>query len=326
MIGIGIIGAGNMARLHAAALTRTGRVRIAAFYAPDERARELAEAYHAQTASEPEELFESSSIDAVVIASPTHTHARYLEMAHRARKHVLCEKPLVRTVEELHRIEHLFRDYDRLVMVGHTVRFFPEYAYARDCVLHGTLGDLGVIRLGRCGGFDLPADHWLYNFSCSGGAVLDMMIHDLDFLEWLGGPIESLFAQRASADTLAQDYALVVGRLRSGALFHIEASWAEPPQCFYYFYELAGSKGILDYDSRRNPALTFAPREADCFGHAATQVTPTNVTPYARQAEAFVQALAEGRESPVSLAQGGRAVQLALAVLESAATGQVVRP
>jgi predicted dehydrogenase len=322
---VGMIGAGNMARIHAAAFARTGKAQIAGVYALDQvAAAELAGLYDARAAASAQELL-ASDLDAVVIATPTHTHVQYLELAHAAGVHILCEKPLVRTTQELLRTEQLFAGSSKVVMVGHTVRFFPEYAYARTVLRQGELGQCGVLRLGRCAGFRLPADHWLCDFDKSGGVVLDMMIHDLDFVEWAAGPLESVFARHAAAATPADDLCLVVGRLRDGGLVHIEASWAEPPDTFYYFYELAASAGILDYDSRRAPAFCWRPRrDGHCFEPAAVALTPAALTPYDRQAAAFVDAVLAGEVPPVTLADGAWAVRLALAVLRSADTGEVV--
>ncbi len=325
MLRLGVLGAGNMARIHASAFSRTGKARIAVFYAPDDAASRLAERHKAYCARSLDEFFEHTQLDAVVIATPTHTHAELLEKIRQANVHIFCEKPLARTEEELQHLENLFDGYPKIFMVGHTVRFFPEYEYARNVLSEHELGQLGVLRLGRCGGFDLPGEHWLFDFSKSGGVVLDMMIHDLDFADWAAGPLVSVFARRAHVPSPADDFCLVIGRLADGAIIHLEGSWAEPPNTFYYFYEIAASEGILDYDSRRSPAYQFRARgSAQCHFDQGTACTPTHHTPYDRQAEAFVDAIMRNGTSPVSLATGARAVRLALAVLESAATGRPV--
>lgn len=324
MLRVGVIGVGQMGCIHAAALARTGLVQIAAVYDKERDGQHLATTYGARVAASAEEFF-SMDLDAVVIATPTHTHAEYLELAQRAHLHIFCEKPLVRTQQELERVEALFSSYEKLVMVGHTVRYFPEYQYAREVLRNNELGSLGVVRLSRCGGFDLQGSSWLYDFAKSGGVVLDMMVHDLDLVEWAAGPVSSVFARRAATESLENDYCLVIGRLESGALFHIEASWAEPLHTFYYAYEIDAQHGILDFDSRRDQAYTFRRRRpAQCVSETGFAFTPTTNTPYERQAQAFVKAVIEGTSAPVSLREGARAVRLALAVLESAATGRPV--
>ncbi|MGC8740018.1 MAG: Gfo/Idh/MocA family protein [Candidatus Sumerlaeaceae bacterium] len=320
MLRVGILGAGNLGRIHAAAFARTGKAKISAVYAPEQSSSHLADLHGARCARTLDEFFGDMHLDVVVIATPTHTHAELLEKAHETGVHVLCEKPLVRTEAELRRIEALFAGYPKMLMVGHTVRFFPEYEYARKVLIERQLGQLGVLRLGRCAGFDLPSNHWLFDFEKSGGAVLDMMIHDLDFAEWAAGPIVNVFARRSLGSSLADDLCLVVGRLADGALIHVEASWAEPPNTFYYFYELAASHGILDFDSRRAPAYSYKRRgAAHCCREEEVSFSPTRRTPYDRQAEAFIAAVAHGTPSPVPLTEGARAVRLALAVLDSAA-------
>lgn len=325
MIGIGILGAGNMARVHAAEFAKSGRARICAIHAPDECAAELAAQYGAKNVQHAKDLFEMPEVDAVVIASPTHTHCEYLECARQAQKHVLCEKPVVRTFDELSRVEALFANYSKVVMAGHTVRFFPEYSFTRERLVRGELGNLGVIHLWRCAGFALESTHWLFDFQKSGGAVLDLMIHDLDFLEWAAGPIESVFALRPENSSLQNDACLVVARLRSGALAHLECSWAEPAGTFYYGFEIAGSDGICDFDSRRAPAFSYRSRHTShCSPAKEISYTPTSKNPYSLEVAAFIDAVEGLCESPVPLSVGIRAVRLALSVLDSSARREEV--
>ncbi len=318
MIRIGLLGAGAMASLHAAAIHRNPRATLAGICAPDPTAQELAATYAVPAVRDPEELF-GRDVDAVIIATPTPTHADLIAQACDAELGILCEKPLVRSEEEIAQIEKLLANYHRVVMVAQTLRFFPEYRYARNLLQEGQLGELGVLRLGRAAGFSRPPDHWLNDFEKSGGATLDLMIHDLDFVEWAAGPLCSLYARRVAATSLANDTCYVVGRLATGALVHLEASWAEQENSFYYYYEIAGRDGILEYDSRREPALSYLPRSACDQPQSVLLGTPVATSPVERQLEAFLDAI-EGIAPPaVTWQEGVRAVRLALAALDSAA-------
>jgi predicted dehydrogenase len=311
-----------MATLHADAIVRSGRAQVAAVYAIDtQQVATFASRYGARVANDAREIFEDSAIGAVIIATPTPSHAEYLRLAHKAQKHVLCEKPVVRTRAEADEIAALFTGYPCVAAAGHLVRFTPEYKYLRQVIREGKLGQVGTIRLTRaCGARKDPSD-WHLDESASGGVILDLMVHDLDLLTWVFGPIQTIYVQRADHQgDLCHDYALAIAKLSSGALAHLEASWAEPPGEFYYAYEVAGSLGILEFDSRKEPTLVCVSRtDKQRVGR-----TPEVCSPVDAQLADFLDAIEKGQPPTVPLEVGLNAVRLALVALESAQSNQPI--
>jgi len=313
---IGIIGAGAMATLHADAIVRSGRAQVAAVYATDvHEAATFSSRYGTCSATDPRELFDDPEIKAVIIASPTPTHAEYLRLAHQAQKHVLCEKPVALTRAEADEITALFTGYPWIAAAGHVVRFTPENRYLRQVVREGKLEQVGTIRLSRACGVRKDTSGWHLDEASSGGVILDLMIHDLDLLLWAIGPVQTIYAQRADhRGDLCHDYALAIAKLDSGALAHLEASWAEAPGEFYYAYGVAGSLGILDFDSRREPMLVCTSRTEGVKVAENPQVS----SPVDAQLADFLDAIEKGQTPVCPLEEGVRAVRLALAALESA--------
>lgn len=319
---IGIIGAGNMATLHADAIVKSGRAHVAVVYAVDtQETAAFASRYGARVANDVREVFEDPAVGAVIVATPTPSHAQYLRLAHQAQKHVLCEKPVVRTRAEADEIAALFSGYPCVAAAGHLVRFTPEYKYLRQVVREGKLGQVGTIRLTRaCAARNDPSD-WHLDESASGGVILDLMVHDLDLLTWVFGPIQTIFVQRADHQgVLRHDYALAIAKLPSGALAHLEASWAEPQGEFYYAYEVAGSLGILEFDSRKEPTLVCVSRT----DKQRVARTPEVCSPVDAQLADFLDAIEKGQPPAISLEDGLNAVRLALLALESAQSNRPI--
>jgi len=151
--------------------------------------------------------------------------------------------------------------------------------------------------------------------SASGGVILDLMVHDLDLLTWVFGSIQTIYVQRADhRGDLRHDYALAIAKLSSGALAHLEASWAEPHGEFYYAYEVAGSLGILEFDSRKEPMLVCTPRSEKVKVAQNPQVS----SPVDAQLADFFDAIEKGQTPVCPLLEGVFAVRLALAALDSA--------
>ena len=77
-------------------------------------------------------------------------------------------------------------------------------------------------------------DNWFVDFEKSGGIMLDLMVHDLDYARWIAGEVESVFAKSISSahPDASLDYGLAILKHRNGTISHIEGSWAYPPPLF----------------------------------------------------------------------------------------------
>jgi predicted dehydrogenase len=130
--------------------------------------------------------------DVVDVCLPTHLHARATIEAAQGGKHVFCEKPMALTLPEADSMIEACSQAGVQLLIGHCIRFWPEYACLKGLVEDGTLGRLLSLTLVRFGEFPhWSSENWLADESKSGGGVLDMHIHDTDFaLFLLGAPLE----------------------------------------------------------------------------------------------------------------------------------------
>ncbi|MDM8529018.1 Gfo/Idh/MocA family oxidoreductase [Anaerolineales bacterium HSG24] len=323
---IGIVGTGSMGRTHAEGWTES-KATIAGFLgSTPEQAKPLADMYQAQVYSDFATML--ADVDVVDICTPTHLHHDMVLQAAEAGKDIVCEKPLARTAEQAQAMIHACRTAGVKLMVAHVVRFFPEYAQAKAIVAQGDIGQPAVVRLTR--GSSRPNKgnvNWFTDLEKSGGMMLDLMIHDFDYARWISGEVKTVFAKNISSKhpDAPVDYGLVILTHHSGAISHVEGSWAYPPPMFRTRFEIATANGWLEHDSDKSVAIGLHLHQQET---ATTDVplpsSPLSESPYAAQLKAFYNHIAHDAPLPISAEDGLAALQIALAALESAQIGQPV--
>jgi predicted dehydrogenase len=269
------------------------------------------------------------AVDVVDICTPTHLHhAMVLQAAARGR-HIICEKPLARTAEQGEALVAACRQAGVKLLVAHVVRFFPEYAQAKALVERGEIGRVGVVRLKRVSFQPRRAeDNWFLDVARSGGMMLDLMIHDLDYARWVAGEVESVFARsvRSARPDAPGDYALAILRHTNGALSNIEGGWAYPPPLFRTSLEIAGDGGLIEHPAGSSTALSvhLMEREEGSAPDIAVPRSPLLEDPYVVEIKHFYEVLAHDAPPRVTPEDGLAALKLALAAIESAQTGRPV--
>ncbi|MGI5818054.1 MAG: Gfo/Idh/MocA family protein [Armatimonadota bacterium] len=325
MLKVAICGAGGLGTRHAENFRAIPETEVTLVYdVVEDAAAELAGKVGARVASEEAEVF-GDDVDVLVVATPTPVHAYYTVKAAEAGKHVFCEKPMCRTVEQGEEMLEAVRDAGITFMVGHVVRFFPQYARANALIAAGEIGEVGVARTSRINTMPTGRDRWFQDYALSGGVTLDMTIHDFDWLLWTFGPAERVYSVGAPQKMPLLDYGLTTIRFESGAIAHAEGSWADTG-AFRTSFDVAGSDGLLRHDSTQMSTLTIQ-RRATEEGRAGVQVpsSPAVRSPYMIEDEHFVQCIISGEEPAITGDEALDAVELALAAMKSnESAGEVV--
>ncbi|GEM46265.1 inositol 2-dehydrogenase [Deinococcus cellulosilyticus] len=191
-INVALLGAGRMGSEHALNMRSFPGVQtlvVAAPHTPSaEKVADLVGAKH--VLSSPEEAIERQDVDAVVIVTPTSTHARLIEHAARSGKAIFCEKPVALDLTETARVLRVVEEKGVLFQIGFQRRFDVGFMAAREAIQQGTLGDLEQFRaVGRD-----PAPPPIEYLKVSGGIFLDQAIHDFDAARFLVGEVEEVLA------------------------------------------------------------------------------------------------------------------------------------
>jgi predicted dehydrogenase len=326
---IGIAGVGFMGTVHAEAWAATDAELVGFCADPPPEADRLAQHYRARVYSDYSSLL--NAVDVIDICTPTHLHHEMVVQAAQAGKHIICEKPLARTVAQAQEMIRLCRSAGVKLFVAHVVRFFPEYALAKAQVDQGKIGKPAVVRLAR-GSYrpKKPTGNWFLDFEKSGGMMLDLMIHDLDYARWISGEVESVYAKNVSTGhpDSATEYGIAILKHTSGALSHVVGAWAYPPPTFRTSFEIAGDGGLIEWSSDSTAPINLLLRKESADApDVGLPGSPVAESPYTTQIKEFYGALNASRDRAVrvSAADGLAAVQIALAAIESARTGQPIQ-
>jgi len=316
-----------MGSLHAGHYDALPDSRVAAVLdvRPD-AARVLAEVYSATAYGDIEEMLADGSIDIVSITTPTPYHKECVLKAAAAGKHVFCEKPIATTLEDGLEMTDACRRAGVVFMVGHVLRYFPEYASAKRLIEDGAVGKVGMVRTSRGGSFPQSAGDWYADKVKSGGVTMDTLIHDFDWLRWSLGEVVRVYGkgllERAAEH---KDYALITLRFASGAVAHVEGTWMRPDG-FKTSLEIAGSKGLIAFNNEDSAPIKLAFAGSDGAGVEAVPQSPLSAEddPYRLELADFLTAIKSGGESPISGEDAVEALKISLAALESITTGQPV--
>jgi len=322
---VGLIGGGAMGSTHAEAYRVIENAELVAIAdLIPERAQAIASKTGA-TIRSANEIIGDPSIDVIDVCVPTFLHRDFVVKAAEAGKHVFCEKPMARSLKEAEEMKAACDKAGVKLAIGHVVRFFPEYISAYHKVKNDQIGDVAVVRTTR-GGFALPTawNDWYANYEWSGGLVLDMIIHDFDYLRWLLGPVERVFAKSTlGRDYNRLEYALVTLKFKSGAIAHVEGSWVNSGG-FHTRFEMAGTKGLIDYDSRQTSPIKLTVNRRDGTPGVPVPTGAWEESPYTTELRNFINVL-DGKEGiVVDGNEGYESLRIALAALESIETGKAV--
>lgn len=321
---LGIIGCGAMGAVAAEMATNAGFRVAACGDTVAKQAEALAKSYGAEATTDCMALLARADVDVVAIATPTPTHAEYAVAAARAGKHIFCEKPLARTHKQCSDILRAVEKAKVKLFVGHVVRYFQEFEAIRGQIAAGAVGDPGSVRTYRGGIFPHGEANWFRDYEQSGGVTLDCIIHDFDWLQYVFGDVERVYCQalqRSEPEVL--DYAMATLRMKSGLIATVTGTWAHPAG-FRVKVEVCGSGGMLTFDSDETP-IAFMPRGSAGAGPGMiVPASPVPKSPYQLEWDDFAAWLAGQSEPRVTPQDGAKAVAVALAALESAATGKPV--
>jgi predicted dehydrogenase len=188
LVRVALVGAGRAGLVHGRNLAAgVPGARLVAIADPEPEARQRAatELGCRRTLAEPLDAATDDGVDAVVVASPTFTHAAIVVAALRAGKHVLCEKPLASSLEQAQQIQAAAGGSSGALMMGFMRRFDAGFARAAERISAGDIGDPVFVRsTGR--GPGLPPE-WANDPRRSAGLIAEVNSHDLDTVRWLSG-------------------------------------------------------------------------------------------------------------------------------------------
>ncbi len=248
-VNFGVIGAGGIAlRKTIPGMLKAKNCRLVAVMDPVDVENVAATFGVPRAYTREKDLLADPDVQAVYIASPVRYHLRQVEAAARAGKHILCEKPLARNVEEARRAVAACRKHKVFLQEGYMMKFHGAHQVIKQLVDDGRLGKLVYMRAQLSCWYPPIEGAWRQHpRSGGGGALIDMASHLFDLLEYFAGPIRRVVAMIGNLvhPYRSEDASTTLLEFRSGAHATIDCFWCIPDEACRTRLELYGSRGAV---------------------------------------------------------------------------------
>jgi predicted dehydrogenase len=328
MVNLGIAGMGYIGRVHLEASRKVPEAQVVAVATL--QPNPILDSYPGvRVYSSYKELLEDDRLDAVVICLPTDLHEQVaLEAAERGR-HVLCEKPMGLDAASARRMLGAAQAHGCVLMVAHILRFWPQYARIKELITSGEIGSVRSVAAHRLSKFPDWSD-WFRNPARSGGGLLDLQVHDVDFIHWiLGHPLTvrtvGIQSPQGSWDHVHTTLTYPEAQASVEASLLMPESWP-----FSTGIRVLGSKGAIEYTFRVGANIQEREQASHLFRlyKSHGQVCEPAVSEedmFAAQLRYFVRCVAERRPPLLCLPEETcRVMQVMTASRQSAENGRVI--
>ena len=325
-IRIGLVGLGRMGREHLTAFMKMPDVLISCIVTskPTDEARMLGVPSTSVVTDSIEHMLSRSDVDVVDVCTPSYMHYSISRLALAKGKAVICEKPIALTLHEGRQLVELSKERGTLLLIGHVLRFHPAFVISRLLVKEGFIGS--AVRILTFRGIQYPQwGEWYQEEEKSGGSIVDLLIHDLDFITWTLGPATAVRAERLPEDASLVSIDLLFANGDNTA--RVEGGWSNNSRFVPRTrLSISGELASIEFDTTR--AFT-APFLADIAGAdiRAMQLSLSvkhGLTPLFYELRHFVNCI-QGKCKPrIDPQEALYALMLALSARKSLSEGRTV--
>ena len=326
-VNIAIFGVGRIGKIHLKNLLRFPGVNVVAVadthYPADEFKKEFTNVFFS---SHPEEVLALPEVEAVLICTPTSSHAAMIELALQSGKHIFCEKPVDLSLERTKALVEMANQSGVKLMLGFNRRFDPDFLQARKSIQDGRIGDIQIIKItSRDPG--LPPLDYIKN---SGGLFMDMAIHDFDMARYMmGKEVKEVYSRGL---VLVDKQVGEVGDVDTAltTLIFEDDTYAviDNSRKAIYGYdqrlEVFGNKGMIQVENNQhNRNVVF---DADGIHHSLPLdfFMDRYAASYLNEMHYFIDAISKDAPIPVSGDDGLKATIIAVAAKKSVLEGRPV--
>lgn len=347
MTRIGLVGTGDIGRIHAHSLAKIPGVELVICKGHNPaRAEQLASELKATTADDLTDLLSDPGIEGVSLCIPNDLHAEYTSLILKEFKAVLCEKPIALNMDDAEEMEMMSSWTETPLMIGHVLRYWEDYQKAREVILSGELGEIQVFTARRLVSLLRAVQGeqgWRHQKERSGGAVIDLQIHDLDFILWTFGAPSRVTSRGIRSHTGAFDHVFTLLEYQKGLVVEVESSFMLQGNPVVMDFRTLGSQGSLEFsfvdsnfamhgieggqekEARSSPPSLIQYKWNEPPQILLTQKDDPITAIFDAELLAFVEMIRTGsRHGVPSPAEACLALELALASQESCESGKTV--
>lgn len=331
-----IVGCGHIAKKHAEAIKNTEGAELVAVCDTIPANMEF---YTSEYGAKPyinyDEMILNQEIDVINICTPSGSHAPLTIKAANAGKHVVVEKPIALSLKDTDSMIEACEKNNVKMAVLHPNRFRPAMLELRKAMDEGRFGKLShanaTVRWNRDQAYFDQAP-WRGTKEFDGGVLMNQAIHNLDLLVWMMGDVEEVYSMAATRfrKIEAEDVSTGVVRFKNGSLGVIEAATTIYPKNFEESLSIFGESGTVKIGGKtanfvEHWQMESIDEEAAEKIKAGVKENPFGKPGHQWIIEDMIMAIKEDREPVVNGTEGKKALELVLALYESAESGQPVK-
>ncbi|MCE5323280.1 Gfo/Idh/MocA family oxidoreductase [bacterium] len=331
----GIIGAGNVAKLHAEAIGAIERCKLIGVTAiPFDAAESFAQEYNAKAYQNIDEIASDPDIDVVTLCTPSGLHAKQAITLLESGKHVIVEKPLAISIEDADKVINTADQMGVKLGVVSQRRYDPAIAAIKSAVDNGLFGRL-ILLNGHVHYYRKPeyysSSDWRGTWSMDGGgALMNQGIHAVDLIRWIGGPVKSICANARTLhhDIEVEDTLVASLEFENGTLGTLQSTTCAYPGLHVRLEVLgdAGTAVIEDSDivywKTKDEAPCPALSKNSSIGSGSYNPMAFSAAGHIAQFKDFINAIDEDRKPAIDGVEGRRAVEIVLGAYASSRTGK----
>jgi myo-inositol 2-dehydrogenase/D-chiro-inositol 1-dehydrogenase len=275
----------------------------------------------------PEEAIARADVNAVLVCTPTSSHATLVEAAARQGKHIFCEKPLDLSLQRTAALAEIVKDANVKLMLGFNRRFDPDFMQAQKAVSEGRIGNIQIVKItSRDPG--LPPIEYIKN---SGGLFMDMAIHDFDMARYIMG--KKVVEVYARGLVLVDDDVASAGDVDTAltTLIFEDDTYAviDNSRKAAYGYdqrlEIFGDGGMIQVNNNHHNTNVISDEKGIHHALPLDFFMDRYARSYLKEMELFIDALVNDKEMPVGGEDGLEATKIAIAAKRSMQEGRPVK-
>jgi len=329
-IKVGVIGAGRIGRIHAKNLVqKVERAEVITICDPRfEETKAWANSVGINNVvTDPEDVIDNPEVDAVIICSPTNTHADLIIASARAKKDIFCEKPIDMDLEKTRKALEVVKEEEVKLQIGFNRRFDHNFRKVRKLIEDEKIGEVHIVNITSRD----PAPPPIEYVKVSGGIFMDMTIHDFDMARYLAGDevvevcaFGSVLIDPTIGDAGDYDTAVSVLKFRSGATCIIDNS-RKAAYGYDQRVEVFGSKGSARAENDTETNVILSNEKCVASDKPLYFFLERYMQSFEDEMKDFIDSLIEDKEVPVSGHDGLMAIVIAKAATISAKENRPVK-
>ncbi|MBR2021652.1 MAG: Gfo/Idh/MocA family oxidoreductase [Clostridia bacterium] len=265
-----------------------------------------------------EELFENERLDFVITALPTYLHEKIAVMALNRKIHVFSEKPMAINLEQAQNMIDKAKENNVKLMIGQCLRFNPAYIALKKMIDEKIYGEVIRAEFSRLSQTpDWSWQNWMLDEERSGSAILDLHVHDVDFINWAFGKPHSV-TSLSTGKKVSHESVMTLYNYGDGKLITAKADWGFP-SCYPFTvsFSVRFEKAAIEYKGRK---LMLYPE-----GSAASEIKLDDSNGYVNEVVEFISCIREDRVSQINPPEASMSsIAIAFAEKESADTNKTV--